>query len=257
VLNDLSFAALTDGKEYFGDRRTIYYLPSASVLPFLDHRKRTSGERLLVMAYSEATGLPALLHGEREAEMVASIYATRPLVGEAASPSALGRAGEYDLLHVIAHYQPNRRNPLFSRIVLAPEKGSDGGFELHDVFELDLKASLVVLSICDGQAGVRTRGDEIAAMNRAFMYAGAPTVIASAWSADDQATRELMASFYGHLRQGMGKASALRAAQAETRLKHPNPYFWAGFMLTGDPGPEQPENRLATTRPPIGVAPKQ
>jgi CHAT domain-containing protein len=46
-----------------------------------------------------------------------------------------------------------------------------------------------------------------------------------------------MTSFYKSLKQGMGKAAALRSAQIETRAKYPHPYFWAGFQLSGDPGP--------------------
>ena len=73
-------------------------------------------------------------------------------------------------------------------------------------------------------------------MTRAFIYAGAPTVISSLWSVDDQATGVLMNSFYQHLKRGDSKAAALRAAQAETRERYPHPYFWAAFVLTGDPG---------------------
>jgi CHAT domain-containing protein len=45
-----------------------------------------------------------------------------------------------------------------------------------------------------------------------------------------------MKVFYDHLRRGMDKASALQVAQAATRKKYPHPYYWAGFILTGDPG---------------------
>ena len=53
---------------------------------------------------------------------------------------------------------------------------------------------------------------------------------------NDEATAVLMAAFYRHLRAGDGKAQALRAAQAETRAQYPHPYYWAAFVLTGDPG---------------------
>jgi hypothetical protein len=61
-------------------------------------------------------------------------------------------------------------------------------------------------------------------------------VIASLWNVDDAATQLLMERFYTHLRGGMGKAQALQQAQREVRAKYPNPYYWAAFVLTGDPG---------------------
>lgn len=60
--------------------------------------------------------------------------------------------------------------------------------------------------------------------------------IASLWSVDDEATGVLMTSFYRHLREGQGKAQALRSAQAETRRRFAHPYYWAAFVLSGDPG---------------------
>jgi CHAT domain-containing protein len=93
-----------------------------------------------------------------------------------------------------------------------------------------------VLSACDTQLGKLSKGDDLVGLNRAFIYAGTPTVVASLWSVDDESTSLLMRSFYTHLKQGMSKAKALQAAQAETRKKYPHPYYWAGFVLTGDPG---------------------
>jgi hypothetical protein len=81
-------------------------------------------------------------------------------------------------------------------------------------------------------------GDELIGLQRAFLYAGAPSVVASLWSVDDQATGMLMEHFYHNLRQGMGKAEALRKAQLAMMEEYPNPYYWAAFQLTGDYGGE-------------------
>jgi CHAT domain-containing protein len=108
---------------------------------------------------------------------------------------------------------------------------------VQDVYGLNLaSADLVVLSACETQLGARSRGDDVVGLNRAFLYAGAPSVIASLWSVNDQATAVLMAAFYRELRAGASKAVALQRAQAETRALYPHPYYWAAFVLTGDPG---------------------
>jgi CHAT domain-containing protein len=76
--------------------------------------------------------------------------------------------------------------------------------------------------------------DELVGLNRAFLYAGTPNVIASLWNIDDQATGLLMQKFYSHLRQGNGEAEALQKAQREVRAEYAHPYYWAAFVLTGD-----------------------
>jgi hypothetical protein len=79
-------------------------------------------------------------------------------------------------------------------------------------------------------------GDELVGLTRAFFFAGTPTVVASLWNVDDEATALLMEHFYTYLGQGMGKAAALRQAQLEVMEDYPDPYYWAGFVLSGDGG---------------------
>ena len=242
VLHLLPFAALGDGQSLLGDRATLFHLPSASTLPFLQRRRKPAGTgSLLALAQGQAVGLPPLRNAEQEARSVAALYSAQALVGREATETAFrARAGGAGIVHLAAHGQLNPATPIFSRIVLAPEGspdlGSDGSLEIHEIYDLDLaQAGLVVLSACQTQLGTRSQGDDLVGLNRAFLYAGAPTVVASLWSVDDQATAGLMTAFYRHLRQGLGKAAALRAAQAEVRAEHPDPYYWAAFILTGDP----------------------
>jgi len=150
------------------------------------------------------------------------------------------QVGSASILHVAAHGEYNPSNPLFSVLYLAGDADDDGRLEVHEIYGLDLtKATdLVVLSACKTDVGAVSAGDEVVGLNRAFLYAGTPTVIASLWNVDDEATTFLMGRFYTHLRQGMGKAEALQAAQTEVRnnLKWAHPYYWAAFVLTGDAG---------------------
>ena len=94
-----------------------------------------------------------------------------------------------------------------------------------------------MLSACETQLGAQSRGDDIVGLSRAFIYAGTPSVVGSLWSVNDRATAVLMTAFYQRLAEGMNKAEALQAAQAETRAQFPHPFYWAAFVLTGDPGP--------------------
>jgi CHAT domain-containing protein len=99
--------------------------------------------------------------------------------------------------------------------------------------------NLVVLSACQTNIGNLFRGGEIVGLTHAFFFAGAPTVISSLWNVDDAATQSLMVLFYHHwLKDGMTKAEALQAAQADVRAnpRWVSPFYWAGFVLNGHPG---------------------
>jgi len=238
VLHYLPFAALTGGQHYFGDDHTLFHLPSASVLSFIQQKSKPVGTQILSIAQSHAEGLPVLQYADEEAQTVASLYNTQALTSRKASKSSfLKRAGECSILHIAAHAVLNTSNPLFSQITMGADKDATDALEVREVYDLDLsKASLVVLSACETQLGAQSKGDDIVGLTRAFIYAGTPTVIASLWTVDDESTSYLMKAFYTHLKGGMSKAAALQAAQSDTRKKYPHPYYWAGFVLTGDPG---------------------
>jgi len=246
-LHYLPFAALiTDGQQYFGNEFTLFYLPSASVLPFIQQKRKSSSSSVLALAHSQAEGYPTLRHANQEVQAIATLYNSQALIGSAATESVLrAHAGDYHIVHLAAHGLLEPVQSLFSRIVLAPDKDADGLLEVREVYGLDLKnTSLVVLSACQTQLGARNRGDDLVGLNRAFLYAGTPTVIASLWHVDDEMTSMFMIAFYTHLKAGKSKAEALRAAQGELRAKQPSPYYWAGFVLTGDPGITQSSTSL-------------
>jgi CHAT domain-containing protein/Tfp pilus assembly protein PilF len=239
LLHYLPFAALTDGRRYLNQDYAVFYLPSASAIPFIRKEAQNVGSRLLAVGQNHAPNLPPLIYAEEEAATIARLYDTRALTGRAATKtSVLARAGQYNILHLAAHAELNVDNPLFSRIILAPDRNKDDSLTTYEIYDLDLhKTSMVVLSTSETQLGEQSQGDDFVSLTRAFMYAGASTVIASLWCTDDKATKVLMVSFYRHLKKRMSKATALRAAQLEVSARYPNPYYWAAFVLTGDPGP--------------------
>ncbi len=190
----------------------------------------------------------SLPHAASEAKAVAELLVTKPLVGLQANEREVhARSGQIEILHLAAHgvYEP--KNPLFSHIKLAGDrgagdKGADGLLEVQEVFNLNLKeANLVVLSACNTMIGPLSEGDEIIGLHRAFLHAGTPAIVATLWSINSEATSVLMELFYKGLRNGQTgqtktTAGALQRAQLAvlSQEKWKTPYFWAGFSLTGD-----------------------
>ncbi|GMT98395.1 tetratricopeptide repeat protein [Corallococcus caeni] len=92
---------------------------------------------------------------------------------------------------------------------------------------------LVVLSACDTGRGAVRRGQGVYGLRRAFLVAGAETVVMSLWKVDDATTRTLMETYYRHLLGGEGLATALREAMRELRKAQPHPHYWAPFIAMG------------------------
>ncbi len=238
VLNYLPFAALSDGQRYLSDDYILFNLSSASTLGFLQEKRKPGSGTLLALG-NPTTDASALKFAEQEVQSISKLYKSQILIGEQATESAfIANAGEAKIIHLAAHGEYKSNNPLFSTIYLASDVQNDGHLEAHEIYGLDLTKStdLVVLSACQTQIGTISGGDEVESLARAFIYAGAPTVVASLWNVDDAATSLLMERFYIHLRDGMSKAQALQQAQFDVKAQYPHPYYWASFVLTGDTG---------------------
>ncbi|HEX5733674.1 MAG TPA: CHAT domain-containing protein [Blastocatellia bacterium] len=148
---------------------------------------------------------------------------------------------QHGIVHFATHALLNSKHPELSGIVLSlvDEQGraQDGFLRLHDIYNLNLAAELVVLSACQTALGKEVKGEGLLGLTRGFMYSGAKQVMASLWKVDDGATAVFMRDFYqGIFRRGLKPAAALRAAQIEMRKKRQwrSPYYWAAFVLQGE-----------------------
>ncbi len=240
LLHYLPWAALTDGNGYLSEEYILSTLPSASILRFLPDKRKTDSKSLLALGNPVTPDLPPLRHAQAEVEGIAPLFNATPLIRERATESALKTGVEAaGIVHLAAHGEYNPINALFSTIHLTEDSRNDGKFQVHEIYnDLDLNqaTNLVVLSACDTNKGQLSGGDDIVGLNRALLFAGTPTVIASLWNVDDAATGILMKQFYSYLQEDMDKAKALQKAQSWLRQEHPeyaHPYFWSAFSLTG------------------------
>ena len=96
---------------------------------------------------------------------------------------------------------------------------------------------LVVLSACDTGRGDVKLGQGVYGLRRAFVVAGAETLVMSLWKVNDETTRTLMESYYRNLLAGKGRVTALREAMLALRTQQPHPHFWAPFIAAGRDAP--------------------
>ncbi len=119
-----------------------------------------------------------------------------------------------------------------------PAEAEDGILTAEDVSGLDLLATeLVVLSACETGLGEVQVGEGVFGLRRAFMLAGAKTLVMSLWKVPDQQTQELMSDFYRRILADEPRAEALRQAQLAMKQKYSDPYYWGAFICQGDPSP--------------------
>jgi CHAT domain-containing protein/uncharacterized protein HemY len=148
---------------------------------------------------------------------------------------------QYRIIHFATHGILDRDNPELSAIVLSlvdrQGRRQDGYLRLHDIYNLNLPAELVVLSACDTGLGKEFKGEGLVGLTRGFMYAGASRVMASLWKVEDEPTGKLMEYFYqAMLKERLPAAAALRKAQIELQKdeRWRAPYYWAAFTLQGE-----------------------
>jgi len=250
----------------------IVYLPSASVLDTLrrDARQATAARASAAvfadpvfskndprLAAAQEGAAPArtrasdggdyarLRFSRREAEAIAAVApgAFQALDFSASKSTLVSRSLRgFGILHFATHGVLDTQRPEQSGLVLSlvdrHGKPQDGFLRLHEIYNLDLDADLVVLSACRTALGKEVHGEGLIGLTRGFMYAGASRVVSSVWNVDDRASAELMKRFYeAMLVRKLAPAAALRDAQLALigNPRWADPHYWAAFGAYGDP----------------------
>ena len=226
ALHYVPFHALHDGTGYVIERREVCYAPSADVLRYCLRRPHRALQRALLLgAADEQT---PRLHDE--IKKLAPLFPDSiVLLDQAATLAALKEhAPSADVMHLACHGQFRPDSPLFSALRLG-----DGWLTVRDAYDLNLHCELVTLSACETGINEIAPGDELIGLARGLFSAGAPSLVLSLWTVDDEAAASLMAHFYARWRAGASPAAALRDAQLRILPDQPHPFFWAPFVLLG------------------------
>ncbi|MEG4453344.1 CHAT domain-containing tetratricopeptide repeat protein [Microcoleus sp. N9_A1] len=249
------FAALqlADGT-WMGDRWPLLYAASAQTLDeirrepcyaTLDQSKILVVGNPVMPKVTTQQGYEITLNplpgSEQEARSIGEFLGVREhklLIGaEATEASVKTLALNHNILHLATHGFAYTEDPLASFVALSPTQTENGLLTAREVASNALlPADLVVLSACQTGLG-RISGDGMLGLSRAFLIAGARTILVSQWSVSDEATAHLMVAFYKHYfsLETPNKAVALQKAMQSLRL-HPeysHPRYWVPFVLVG------------------------
>ncbi len=169
------------------------------------------------------------------------------------------RASQFSIIHLAMHGLLNHQFPTLSSLIFTEDNDSveNNILQAYEISKMELHADLVVLSACQTGYGKFERGNGVASLARAFMYAGVPSLVVSLWQVDDRATAKIMKEFYVGLSKGMNKAEALRQAKlwyiknAQDAMKHPA--YWSPFIQIGNSKPIKIQRKMAYTPWYVGI----
>lgn len=238
-LHLLPFQALRGPKGWLTEERGVGVIPSASALVAL-RSERPAGDAPLLAFGNPVSADPPLPGAEQEVKKIASIvmHAETFYGKDATKARFMSQAPGSAMIHIAAHARVDDLDPMYSIVRLASTPGGGGDLEAHEVYDMRLSSTrMVVLSACDSGGGRVSAGDEFWGFQRTFLGAGARTLLLTHWPVFDDSTSLLMERFYTHLQKDIPIA-ALRKAQVDVmqNSKFSDPVHWASFMLVGLPG---------------------
>ena len=243
------YAALVDSNSrYLCESFRIRVIPSLTILKSISdcptelHNKTGAllvGDPCYKQVLYQGNLLNQLPGARKEVKMIGGILGIAPLVGgEATKEEVLGRISSVALVHIAAHGKKET-----GEILLAPNTSrtscqaeeEDYLLTMRDVLRVGLRAKLVVLSCCHSACG-EVMAEGVVGIARAFLGAGARSVLVSLWAIDDDGTQEFMKHFYGALEEGKGTSEAVNQAMKCMRESEmfSKGNYWAPFVLIGD-----------------------
>ena len=242
------FAALLDQhSRYLSETLRIRLIPSLTSLKLMEKCPEGyhSSAGALLVGDPRVEGVRVrgkrvkqLPFAKKEVEMIGTILKSEPLTGvRATKAEVLSRLNSVALVHIAAHGCPET-----GEIILSPNpaqskrpKEEDFVLTIADVLNANLQARLVVLSCChSGRGDIKAEG--VVGIGRAFLGAGARSVLVTLWAIDDKATLEFMRTFYEYLVDGQSASTSLNKTMKRMRASSnfSDVRYWAPFALIGD-----------------------
>ena len=234
---------------YVVDTLAVSYAPSAQVLTQRPSHVRNA-MRFLAFGYSglgQATNPSNWKNLPGTAQEVAALgqmaEGTFYTGVNATEHQFKAEAQHYDVIHLAVHGLADTVHPNNSRLVFRSENDSidDGYLYSYELYDLQLRADLAVLSACESGTGKLQQGEGVYSLARGFTYAGCPTVVMSLWKVDDTQTSALIPAFYRELYTGSPIDQALRSAKVRYRERcssfYAHPAFWSAFVVGGTTTP--------------------
>ena len=242
-LNYIPFESLQNPatKKFFVHQATVNYNYSLSL--WYIHKVSTGTNKKIALASFAPTynnsvfdsiSLTNLPFAQQEATAITNLFKGKTFSGSIATKqNFLNNYNQYNILHCSMHSVLFDND--FNKSCLLFSNAQPLYF--NELYTTAIPAEMVVLSACNTGAGKLTEGEGMMSLSRAFTYSGVKSTVVSLWQVPDKETSDLMILFYKHLKKGLTKDAALTEAKKEFLETYPlknHPYYWSGFILTGN-----------------------
>lgn len=182
---------------------------------------------------------------QKELQAIEAIFEGEYYYGPTANKTLFKkRSDKFSIIHLATHGIVNMKNPMRSLLSFATSDTSNkdlAALYAYEIYNLSINADLVVLSACETGFGKAVRGEGVLSLARAFLYAGAPSVVTTLWEVNDFTSAALIETFYSNLAIGMSKPIALQQAKltflSKTNAFSEHPAYWASFISIGNSAP--------------------
>lgn len=241
-IQSVPFGALVDGATggYVIEQRAMSLAPSASLAARRSARPSSKGRALFVgnPTVPERDPLPA---AELEATALGRMSSDAVVLTrhQATKRRFIEEAQKARRIHYAGHTRAE--GPGLAALLLATDSGNEGALDAGEIARLRLSATeLVVIAACSSARGETRLMEGVPSLSRAFMIAGAPTVVATLWDIDDALTSPLFMTFHRGIAAGESPARALQQAQiaalhsSDAMERHPS--TWGGIVVVGHTG---------------------
>jgi CHAT domain-containing protein len=233
----------------------ISYCYSVNLWLEITNKKRSNNREILAFApafkqtdlpvkslYAMRSGLAPLKYNDKEIEGISKYFSSHIFSGREATKSHfIENVNNYGLVHLATHSKANDASGDFSYLVFSNLAEGESKLYANEIYSLHLEADLVTLSACESGIGELRNGEGIISLARAFIFAGAKSILSTLWSVNDKSTGELMNQYYRNLSSKMPKDLALQKAKINYLSNHDHtaahPFFWSGFIMIGDQSP--------------------
>ncbi|MEM6722228.1 MAG: CHAT domain-containing protein [Bacteroidota bacterium] len=246
----VAFEILQKNEQFLTENHEIRYTSNLGFIDLANQPQPTDKGILAIyaptyprtdIAVATRSNNSSFLQGaEKEAEIISKLFPSETYIGDNISKTYFfDTAPKASILHLAMHAEINTEEPGLSRLLFNKNTQTDDDLYLEELYALQLKADLAVLSACNTGLGKESAGRNLESFQRAFTFSGVPATVVSLWEVPDQSTSEIMGSFYANLKDGNTKSEALQKAKLNYLSKHQGtklaqPYYWTGFILYGD-----------------------
>ncbi|MFY0593328.1 CHAT domain-containing protein [Roseivirga sp.] len=236
----------------------ISYAYSLNLLRDKPNKSNGSNGKVLALAFGENEKSVANIFTFRNADL-SEIQGTASEIDEigkllngdflygaqATEATFKNKAPDYSILHLALHGVINdselNNSYLYFNQPSLSDSLDDGRLYPFELYDLDLKAEMAVLSACSTGAGKIVSGEGIMSIGRGFHAAGVGSLLLSQWEVSDAVAPKIMDRFYIYLKDGRDKDEALRLAKLDflsnANNVSANPYYWGSFFILGETTP--------------------